>query len=235
MPIKSSARAIRGVVGPVAVLAAAALTLTACSSSGGARPSSDTAKDAAPAAGSGTAAGNSAAHSDSSTDSSPLSAATPNATGPSSGGVPGAHAAGSGCASSQLKVSRTAAGVGAGSQYFVLRFTNTSGSTCTLTGYPGLSYVAQAGTQSGNAADRDGTTYHTVTLKPGGSAGARVRDANGLSGYSTSTCKLATAQGLRIYPPNQKAALFLPWKTQHCSGSAVHALTVGPVEPNPSW
>ncbi len=231
MPINSSARAIRG-IGPVAVLAAAALTLTACSSSGS--NGSDSAKDAAPAASSGSVPNGNSANSDSSTDSAPLSSAAPDVTG-STGGVAGAHAAGSGCASSQLKVSRTSAGAAAGSQYFILKFTNKSGSTCTLTGYPGLSYVAQAGAQSGNAADRDGTTYHTVTLKPGASAGSRVRDANGQSGYSPSTCKLATAQGLRIYPPNQKAALFLPWKTQHCSGSAVHALTVGPVELNPHW
>lgn len=100
-----------------------------------------------------------------------------------------------------------------------------------MTGYPGVSYVAQNGVQSGNAAVREPGTVTTVTLEPGGRASAKLRDANGISGYDPAQCKLSPAEGLRIYPPDQKAALFVPWKTEHCAGPTVHSLTIGPVQP----
>jgi Domain of unknown function (DUF4232) len=120
--------------------------------------------------------------------------------------------------------------VGAGQYYSTLVFTNVSGVTCTLTGYPGVSYVGTGGVQSGNAAVRTGGSVTTVTLHPGSTASATLHDSNGISGYSPQQCDLSPAQGLRIYPPNQKAALFLPWKTQHCAGRGIHPLTVGPVQ-----
>ncbi|WP_425429042.1 DUF4232 domain-containing protein [Streptomyces vietnamensis] len=119
----------------------------------------------------------------------------------------------------------------AGSIYATLVFTNRSTATCTMTGYPGVSYVAQNGVQSGNAAVRQPGTITTVTLPPGGRAKAQLRDANGISGYDPARCKLSPAEGLRIYPPDQTAALFVPWKTEHCAGPTVHSLTIGPVQP----
>ena len=235
MPTKPAGRAMRGVVGSVAVLAAAALSLTACSSSDQATSSDNAA--AAPVASSGSTASSAGSGSSVAPDSAGngSSVASSDGKNSSSDGTISTKSAGTGCASSQLKVTRTNADAAAGSAYWILAFTNTSGTSCTLTGYPGLSYVAAAGAQSGNAARRDGAKYGPVTLKPGATAGARVRDANGQSGYDSATCKLASVQGLRIYPPNQKAALFLPWKTTHCAGSAVHALTVGPVQLNAHW
>jgi hypothetical protein len=60
-------------------------------------------------------------------------------------------------------------------------------------------------------------------------ADAVLHDSNGISGYTPQQCDLTPVQGLRIYPPNQKAALFLPWKTSHCAGMSIHPLTIGPV------
>ena len=119
--------------------------------------------------------------------------------------------------------------MGAGQYYATLVFTNISGTTCTLTGYPGVSYVGTGGVQSGNAAVRADGSVTTVTLHPKGKASATLHDSNGISGYSPQQCDLSPAQGLRIYPPNQKAAIFLPWKTQHCAGLSIHPLTIGPV------
>ena len=119
--------------------------------------------------------------------------------------------------------------VGAGQYYSTLVFTNTSGTSCTLTGFPGVSYVVANGVQSGNPAVRSGTSVGTVTLAPGGKASSVLHDSNGISGYTPQQCQLTAAQGLRIYPPNNKAALFLPWKTSHCAGLSIHPLTIGPV------
>jgi hypothetical protein len=119
--------------------------------------------------------------------------------------------------------------VGAGQYYSTLVFTNVSKTTCTLTGYPGVSYVGAGGVQSGNAAVRTGGSIATVTLRPGGTASATIHDSNGISGYSPQRCELSPAQGLRVYPPGRKTALFLPWKAQHCAGLGIHPLTIGPV------
>ena len=80
------------------------------------------------------------------------------------------------------------------------------------------------------AAKLTGATYHTVTLAAHGTAYATMHDANGQGGYSKGQCDLTAVQGLRIYPPNQKGALFLPDRTEHCAGTGIHPLTIGPVE-----
>jgi hypothetical protein len=133
------------------------------------------------------------------------------------------------CATKQLKIVMKAPDAGAGQLNIPLIFTNIAKTVCTLSGYPGVSYVAEDGVQSGNAAERSGDPATTVTLKPGGSAVAKLHDSNGVGGYDPKQCLLTPAQGLRIYPPNQKAAVFLPWKTSHCAGKTIHSLTVGPV------
>ncbi|WP_371477108.1 DUF4232 domain-containing protein [Kitasatospora sp. NBC_00315] len=144
---------------------------------------------------------------------------------------PAAGGAVASCRSDQLTVAQADPGVGAGQYYAELVFTNVSAAACTLTGYPGVSYVVADGVQSGNAAVRTtGTPAPTVTLGPRGTAKAALHDSNGVGGYPPEECMLTPAKGLRVYPPGEKAALFLPWDTEHCAGPTVHALTVGPVQ-----
>lgn len=221
-----------------AVLATAALTLTACSPDGSGNSAAATASPSQ--AGSQTSASSTGGTAPVSTTGSTTPTATSGSTGSTGSGSTGsttrteagsgAAAAGHACASSQLSVSRSGESVGAGQLYAKIVFTNKASTSCTLTGYPGLSYVAAAGAQSGNPATRDGGTVHTVTLAAHGSASATMHDSNGLGGYTSGQCHLASVQGLRIYPPNQKGALFLPWKTDHCAGTAIHPLSVGPVQ-----
>ncbi len=203
-----------------AAIAAAALALSACSSGAG------SSAGASASTGSGAASGASA------TSGSGSGASTASGAGSAALQAQSAsqNAALRPCASGQLKVGQADAGVGAGQYYSKLVFTNVSGSTCTLTGYPGVSYVKAGGVQSGNPAQRSGGAARTVTLRPHASASAVLHDSNGLSGYDPQQCQLSWAEGLRIYPPNQKAALFLPWKTQHCAGTGIHPLTIGPVQ-----
>src|SRR5215510_8381854 len=71
------------------------------------------------------------------TAASPTSAeASPALSSPASPGNPGA--AGTGCATRNLKVTVGTAQGAAGSIYQVIDFTNTSGAACTLFGYPGV-------------------------------------------------------------------------------------------------
>ena len=65
-------------------------------------------------------------------------------------------------------------GAAAGSTYVPIDFTNTSGSACTMDGYPGVSFVrSPSGAQLGNPASRNPAAVPaTVTLAPGGVAHA---------------------------------------------------------------
>src|SRR5579864_8734843 len=92
----------------------------------------------------------------------------------------------------------------AGGVYQVIDFTNSSGSTCTLTGYPGVSLVSGPPfVQIGLAAKRDtNTPVKTITLAPGAVANAVLQIVDALN-YPTATCSPAKATDLQIYPPNQ--------------------------------
>lgn len=160
----------------------------------------------------------------------PPSAVPPSATSPSaipSSAAPGTPAAVGPCASAQLSVSLGQADGAAGTSYTPLIFTNTSGSTCTLNGHPGVSYVTgDTGQQVGAPAVREGSGT-TVLLRPGAQANSRLSSVN----VESTPCDRQPVSGFRIYPPDQTAALFLPSRQP---GGVVCAnatrLTIGPVQ-----
>jgi hypothetical protein len=93
---------------------------------------------------------------------------------------------------------------------------NTGTTTCTLYGYPGVSWVrGSTGIQTGAAAVRQpdpNGTEQVVTLAPGALASAPL-DIVDAGVIPASECKPVPVRGLRIYPPGQQAALFLPLPT----------------------
>jgi hypothetical protein len=106
----------------------------------------------------------------------------------------------------------------AGSVYYPLDLTNISGSTCTVFGYPGVSFVSgPSGSILGRAAHRNPVTAATtVTLAPGQTAHATLQVAEA-GNYDPSQCQPVTAHWLRIYPPNQTVPLYAQFTTQACS------------------
>lgn len=60
----------------------------------------------------------------------------------------------SGCATTALTASLGPGSGAAGSSYYPIEFTNASSTTCTLYGYPGVSFVTASGVQVGAAATR---------------------------------------------------------------------------------
>jgi Protein of unknown function (DUF4232) len=118
-----------------------------------------------------------------------------------------------------------------------LQLKNIGSSPCTLYGYPGVSWVAGAdGHQVGPAAvrqpDSTGSAEKVVTLAPGALASAPL-DIVDAAVFSPSACKPVPVRGLRVYPPGEKAALFLSLPTQaggygECSGTTPDAeLSIG--------
>lgn len=166
----------------------------------------------------------------------PGTSGTPS-TGENDGGQPTATTVDTGgtgeCRTDQLSASiNSRGGAAMGSVYFKIIFTNNGSAPCTMQGFPGVSYTdGPNGDPIGNPALRDESVAVTpVVLAPGGQAWAQVRSTNGQSGYPTATCKPVQVQGVRIYPPDNKASLFISRPGTECSGTTINILDVQAVQ-----
>lgn len=206
-------RRIDGTTGRIAVtasgLALVALGLAACGSSSSSSTTTTTRA--------GTTSTTRAA-----TTTSTSSAAATTTSGPST----------TGCASSALAVTLGSPNGSAGSVHYLITFRNTGSSSCTLYGYPGVSFLGAGGTLIGAPAQRQsGATPATVTLTAGGSAYSSVGVTDpGIPPCSSS----ATATQVSVYPPGETHALIVgaPSGIQVCSSpntSAYQSAIVMPV------
>jgi Protein of unknown function (DUF4232) len=137
----------------------------------------------------------------------------------------------SACPNGSLQVKLGVAQGYAGGVYQVIDFTNTSGTACTLLGYPGVSLVAgPSKTQIGLAAKRSTTTpVKQITLAPGATASAQLQIVDALN-FPSASCGPTKATALRIYPPNQTASVLLPNSSNSCA-EPVQIMFVGAVQP----
>ena len=208
----SSASAVRGLAA-AAVLACSAALAAACGTA------------AAPAA----------------SPTSPVVTATPTvsagtaspATSPTAAPTQAGAAA---CATSALKVTvpKGQGNAAAGSSYYPIQFANVSGASCTLYGYPGVSFVtAPGGGQIGPAATRNpAVARQLVTESPGQTAHAELQVINA-ENYPPADCGLVTAHWLKIYPPNQTGPAYVSFTAQACS-KPKQILSVQAVQPGPA-
>lgn len=123
----------------------------------------------------------------------------------------------------------------AGTIFYVLDFTNV-GAKCTLRGYPGVSAVGQAGKRLGTAANRNSIKpVKTVTLNAPNASHGTFSTANATLGivetgvFSTSVCAPTIASGLRVFPPNQSRAAFVPFPFSACARSGAKFLSISAV------
>ena len=123
------------------------------------------------------------------------------------------------CTAADLRVTLGAAGGAAGSVYRPLVFTNAGGRACELRGFPGVSYVAgDDGHQVGPAAQMSGERGVQVTIPPGGSAAADLQLVQ-VRNFDPAACRPTPVLGLRVYPPGDTAALFVPAAGTGCAGT----------------
>lgn len=149
---------------------------------------------------------------------------------PSTGTGTGTGSGVAACTSAHLRASiaANAGGGAAGSTYVSLVLTNTGTASCTLQGWPGVSFVGDGnGTQIGQAAAFDRTSPHpTVTLAPAGTATSTLRIVQA-GNYSSADCTPTKADGFRVYPPGQKASIFATKSgLTACAAKSVSLLTV---------
>jgi hypothetical protein len=121
------------------------------------------------------------------------------------------------CTVADLTVSLRGEDGAMGIMYRGLVFTNTGRRTCTIQGFPGVSFVAgEDGHQVGQAAAWVGGKGPEVTLKPGASATAPLGFTN-IDHFDPADCRPTPVRGLRVYPPHDTRAAFVPFPTRGCT------------------
>lgn len=125
------------------------------------------------------------------------------------------------CRSADLRVSRADSEMG-GMGHAIVRlvFRNASSHACWMRGYPGVSYVSgDDGHQVGAAARRDRDRpppAARIWLIPNAHAHAFLDQVNPHN-YPSARCHPTTVRGIRVYPPDETSALYIPGKTQTCA------------------
>lgn len=114
-----------------------------------------------------------------------------------------------------------------------LALRNTGSTTCTLQGWPGVSFVGGGnGTQIGAAATQEKSSPHpTVTLAAGQTAVAPLKIVQA-GNYSKADCSPKTPDGFRVYPPGSKQSLFVKdTDYQACASADASLLSVQALVP----
>jgi hypothetical protein len=133
------------------------------------------------------------------------------------------------CTTADLRVKAGSGNAAAGTIYYALEFTNVSGATCFVQGYPGVSLVTagnNASSQIGADAKRDPTTpSKPITLSPGKTAHAILGIGEAVN-FPKSKCNPANARWLKVFPPDQTAAAFMPLRTVTCASTSVPTMHI---------
>jgi len=193
-----------------------ACTLAGCGTTGNTRFSGDSKSESASA----DASSSSPASPSSSAPSSSSSASASASAGPS---MPAA------CRTTDVRVALGPGEGAAGSTYYPLRLTNTSGHPCRTGGFGGVSLVSSAtGKPIGAPADRTKRGQaKPIALDSGQRAEATLRVVNA-ENYPTGKCQPVQAKGFRVYPPNETHSAFVKHPTTGCRSGKVHLLSLTP-------
>jgi hypothetical protein len=186
---------------------------------------------AAVAAGCGTSAGSSSpGRTVTVTVTPPSGGSTPT---PSGSQAPPTSAAATECTTAVLHVTIGPGNGAAGTSFYDIEFTNAGSGNCFVQGYPGVSLVSAgstAGSQVGSDAKRDTVApSRQIVLAPGKAAHAVLSVADA-GNFPRSKCSPVTAHWLKVFPPDQTVAAYIPFTTQTCASTSVptlHITTIG--------
>ncbi|MBL7258606.1 DUF4232 domain-containing protein [Paractinoplanes lichenicola] len=135
------------------------------------------------------------------------------------------------CHTADLDVTTGVGGAAAGTHSINLLFTNKTGKTCSLYGYPGVSWVAgDNGTQVNAAFAREPgeTAAKTITVRPGAKAYVLLLWPY-YANCDSAKCRPAQVRGYRVYPPDETAAIFVSDQQTVCAAPGVGTGRVRPV------
>lgn len=163
--------------------------------------------------------------------SAPVTAAPPVSGAPTSAAPVGATSAAGvpRCHTGDLTVAWGGANGAAGTSYAQLVFTNTSGHTCRMYGFPGMEPVDAGGAQILVKVVRTGDQPHAVTIGPHMAAWALVHWSQVDGTYAGAACTPG-ASGLVVTPPDETTSLRLTGTMRVCGDGTI---TTGPVVDHP--
>ena len=118
-----------------------------------------------------------------------------------------------------------------GTTSYPLEFTNTGGSTCSLSGYPVVSAISRAGVRLGSTAGRGLLTIAPrVVLAPGATAHTTLAYHGRLVSTGSGCGPVAAAFELRVYLDGQNRAAYAAFDLASCSHAGHVYLTItGPI------
>lgn len=136
------------------------------------------------------------------------------------------------CTSAQLQVHSLGQQAGAGHIGLVIAFTNSSSTTCTLSGYPGVALLNAAGSQVAQAVRtpsgylgglQSGQAIPVVTVAAGASASALVEGTD--ASASGGNCQIYPE--ILVTPPNLRQSVSLTTSLPGCTPVQVHPVVPG--------
>ncbi|NKE08498.1 MULTISPECIES: DUF4232 domain-containing protein [Kocuria] len=151
-------------------------------------------------------------------------ASRPTTTAPPGAAEGGAVASVENCTTQHLSATVSPQEGATGSTILALSLTNESAQACKLSGFPGVSFADGNGAMIGVPAERAGGSGATVTVLPGGSASAALKQGNA-NNYGQ-VCNAHTSDHLVIYPPENTEALTVPYQTQACGNPKIMQLEI---------
>jgi Protein of unknown function (DUF4232) len=134
----------------------------------------------------------------------------------------------------QVKVDAHAAGVAAGSSYLPLDFTNTSGASCQLAGFPAVTIASgRNGKQVGTAAAADTSAAAKIMVLSGGQTAHIWLRVTDVANIPKSQCKPVAAAGLRVGLPGAQQTTYIGQPITTCARTVrgTQVLTVEPFQP----
>jgi hypothetical protein len=134
------------------------------------------------------------------------------------------------CTAGQLHINVASGDNAAGHIGLIVVFTNTSTRTCTIYGYPGVSFVTDRGDQVNDPAHRVPQTPSLVTVAPNGKAHASLLLVNVDNYAGSPSCQATLAAGVRVYPPDDTTALFASSPQWICDIKGAGVPQIYPVE-----
>jgi uncharacterized protein DUF4232 len=167
-------------------------------------------------------------------------AGTPTTTQPpaSSTSTTAASAQTQACVAGQLAVVLGQGGGAAGSVGTVVSFKNTSGTACSLYGYPGLQMLDATGKPIPTEVIRGTSTTvpsvpeAIVSVAPGAEASFDLGYADG-TGFGSASCPTSTE--VEFTPPNATQQITVPWQIQPYGGGSIAQLQCGQITVSPVY
>ncbi len=145
-----------------------------------------------------------------------------------SGGTEKKSATTSRCHTGDLKATVGPNHPGAGQENYALVLTNSSGSTCTVYGYPGAAFVNGKGQNVSINPHREGGDKQKITLSPGESAWSALSYSNPqMTGVAT-----VVPDAILITPPDEKKSVTVNWRGGEVTRSgAASVASLSPLRP----